>query len=80
MTGLDHLTIETVLNVLLNSLDLAKALGSVFAANVRSFGIIDNILIWLMEFLIVHHPKVVINGWFSSWLSVTSMVPQGSVF
>ena len=45
----------------------------------ESLGITGDILIWLKAFLTSRRQRVVGNGKFSSWLSVTSGVSQGSV-
>ena len=61
-------------------LDLEKAFDSVshprLLLKLESLGITGDILIWLKTFLTSRRQHVVVNGKFSSWLSVTSGVPR----
>ncbi|PFX31001.1 putative RNA-directed DNA polymerase from transposon BS [Stylophora pistillata] len=63
-------------------LDFAKALDKVSHAHVpyklECYGIKDQILSWLRDFLTSRKQRVVIEGQASDWLSVTPEVPQGS--
>ena len=63
-------------------LDFSKAFDSVphlrLLAKLRSYGICDNLLKWIADFLIGRRQRVNVNGKFSDWSEVTSGVPQGS--
>ena len=63
-------------------LDFSKAFDSVphlrLLEKLKSFGIKDNLLLWIKDFLIGRRQRVKINDSFSEWAAVTSGVPQGS--
>ena len=64
-------------------LDFAKAFDSLphqrMLNKLVSYGIKENLLTWIKEFLVGRKQRVGLNGSFSSWASVSSGVPQGSV-
>lgn len=64
-------------------LDFSKAFDSVSHSllihKLRSFGFCGKLLSWLQCYLNGRHHRVVIEGKASSWLSVLSGVPQGSI-
>ena len=63
--------------------DLAKAFDSVFHSRLliklEAYDITGKVLTWLRNFLIGRKQRVVLNGYSSSWSSVLSSMPQGSV-
>jgi len=64
--------------------DFAKAFDEVphcrLINKLRSYGINDQLILWIKDFLLHRSQRVKINNEFSAWHSVVSGIPQGSVF
>ena len=64
-------------------LDLSKAFDSVpherLLTKIHAYGIQGPLLSWLRSFLTNRYQRVVLRGHHSSWTSVLSGVPQGTV-
>ena len=63
-------------------LDFSKAFDSVphlrLIEKLKAYGVNDNLLAWIKDFLVGRRQRVCVNGSFSNWSAVTSGVPQGS--
>ena len=46
----------------------------------KQFSIDDSLLLWFRDFLTNRRQRVVIRGTYSSWATVNSGVPQGTIF
>jgi len=63
--------------------DFAKAIDKVphcrLISELRSYGVHDQLILWIKDFLLHRSQRVKINNEFSAWHSVLSGIPQGSV-
>jgi hypothetical protein len=57
-----------------------NTISSRLKLKLRNAGIRGNVLRWIVSFLNNRRQKVVLPGGSSSWMNVTSGVPQGSIF
>ena len=64
-------------------LDFAKAFDTVpherLLLQLKAIGFTGKLLNWFREFLTSHYQRMVVSGSHSSWLTVKSGVPLGSV-
>ena len=64
-------------------LDLSKAFDSVphkrLLTKIHAYGIQGPLLSWLRSFLTNRYQRIVLRGHYSSWTSILSGVPQGTV-
>ena len=63
--------------------DFAKAFDKVshtkLLIKLKSYGITQEIINWIQNFLIHRHHCVKVNGKSSDWMSVLSGIPQGTI-
>jgi len=63
--------------------DFAKAIDKVshcrLISELRSYGVHDQLILWIKDFLLHRSQRVKINNEFSAWHSALSGIPQGSV-
>ena len=76
-------TLDSGLKAFLIFLDFAKAFDKVchksLLAKLEALGFSEMLIIWIGNFLHNRRQRVVIGPNYSSWINVTSSVPQGSV-
>ena len=60
--------------------DFTKAFDKFPHCRLRSYGVNDQLILWIKDFLLHRSQRVKINNEFSAWHSVVSGIPQGSVF